>query len=112
MAKKRSSFPLRVLLTTLVSISLLTATLSPVVALAKVFYVASFSELAPFIFAYEPWGPICLAAYILPLCFWWWLYTKAMRWVAVQLRLTCASKELGTPFAGEVAFVTGLYARL
>jgi len=116
--KKRSSFPLRMLSTVLIcqvaGIGLTTLALLPIVVFAILTYAASRSEwLAPIFFDYDdPYDVIHLAAYILPPCLYWWLYTKTMRWIAQRLNLTRASQELGTPFTGEIAFVAGLFGRL
>ena len=110
--RRATGFPLRMLALVLIAqvagIMLTMMAMMPVGLLFGLVYAAGRSEWAASIVSFDSFGLIRLAAYIVPPCLWWWLYTKFMRKLAKHLNLAVAGKELGFPFIGEIAFVAGL----
>lgn len=61
---------------------------------------------------YDPYALSMVAMALLPLCFGWWLYVKALRRAATRLDLSIPRWQLGIPLVGEFSFFARLIPRL
>jgi hypothetical protein len=78
------------------------------IALCGLGYMIVFS-LADVLVRYDQSGIVpVLIMFVLPLCFGWWFYTKALRRLAARLTLAVPVRALGIPIVGEFYLLSAI----